>query len=64
VPTEQESRILEGYEKRRVKRASPVAFLSLSAYLVSERKLGIFSKVKEGENYNHRNTFSISRIII
>jgi hypothetical protein len=31
---------------------------------VSERKLGIFSKVKEGENYNHRNTLSISRIII
>jgi len=25
-------------------------------YLVSERKLGIFSKIKEGENYNHRNT--------
>jgi len=23
---------------------------------VSERKLGIFSKIKEGENYNHRNT--------
>jgi len=24
--------------------------------VVSERKLGIFSKIKEGENYNHRNT--------
>ncbi len=24
--------------------------------LVSERKLGIFFKIKEGENYNHRNT--------
>ena len=24
----------------------------------------IFSKIKEGENYNHRNTLSISRIII
>jgi hypothetical protein len=24
--------------------------------LVSERKLGIFSKIKEGENYNNRNT--------
>jgi hypothetical protein len=24
---------------------------------VSERKLGILSKIKEGENYNHRNTF-------
>jgi len=23
---------------------------------VSERKLGIFSKIKEGENYNHTNT--------
>jgi hypothetical protein len=33
-------------------------------YLVSERKLGIFSKIKEGENYNHRNTSRISRIII
>jgi len=29
---------------------------------VSERKLGIFFKSKEGENYNHRNTCSISRI--
>jgi hypothetical protein len=24
--------------------------------LVSERKLGIFSKIKKGENYNNRNT--------
>jgi hypothetical protein len=42
-------------------------------YSVSERKLGIFSKIKEGNNYNHpstisqtygagRNTLSISRI--
>jgi len=31
-------------------------------YLVSERKPGVFSKIKEGENYNHRNTLSISRI--
>jgi hypothetical protein len=23
------------------------------SYLVSERKLGIFSKIKESENYNH-----------
>ncbi len=36
----------------------------LGSYIVSEQKLGIFSKVKEGENYNHRNTLSISRIII
>ena len=35
-----------------------------STYLVSGRKLGIFSKIKEGENYNHRNTLSISGIII
>jgi len=27
---------------------------------VSERKLGIFSKIKEDENYDHRNTLSIS----
>ena len=44
-------------------------------YLVPERKLGIFSKIKEGENNNHpgmicrtygagRNRLSISRIII
>ena len=33
-------------------------------YLVSDRKLGIFSKIKERENYNHMNTLSISRIII
>jgi hypothetical protein len=25
-------------------------------FLVSERKIGIFSKIKDGENYNHRNT--------
>jgi len=36
----------------------------IKRYVVSERKLGIFSKIKEGENYNHRNTVSISRIII
>jgi hypothetical protein len=29
---------------------------------VSERKLGFFVKIKEGENFNHRNTGSISRI--
>jgi len=31
---------------------------------VSERKPGIFSKIKEGENYNHMKTLSISRVII
>jgi hypothetical protein len=33
-------------------------------YLVSERKLEIFSNIKEGENYNHRNpdAIGISRI--
>ena len=33
-------------------------------YLVSERKLGFFVKVKEDQNFNHRNTFGISRIKI
>jgi hypothetical protein len=33
-------------------------------YLVSERKLRFFVKIKEGENFNHRNTGSISRIKI
>jgi hypothetical protein len=28
-------------------------FSKMISYLVSERKLGIFSKIKEGENYNH-----------
>jgi hypothetical protein len=28
--------------------------LLTTLYLVSERKIGIFSKIKEGENYNHR----------
>jgi len=30
--------------------------------LVSERKLGFFVQIKEGENLNRRNTLSISRI--
>jgi hypothetical protein len=29
---------------------------------VSEGKLGFFIKIKEDENFNHRNTVSISRI--
>ena len=33
-------------------------------YLVPERKLGFFVQIKEGENFNHRNTLSISRIKI
>jgi hypothetical protein len=33
-------------------------------YLVSERKLGFFVQIKEDENFNHRNTLSISRIKI
>jgi hypothetical protein len=32
--------------------------------LVPERKLGFFVKIKENENFNHRNTDSISRIKI
>jgi len=31
---------------------------------VPERKLGFFVQIKEGENFNHRNTLSISRIKI
>ena len=33
-------------------------------YIVSERKLGFFVQIKEGENFNRRNTLSISRIKI
>ncbi len=33
-------------------------------YLVSERKLGFFVQIKEDENFNRRNTLSISRIKI
>jgi len=33
-------------------------------YLVPERKLGFFVKIKEDENFNHRHTLSISRIKI
>jgi len=32
--------------------------------IVFERKLGFFVKIKEDQNFNHRNTFSISRIKI
>ena len=32
--------------------------------LIIDMILGIFSKIKEGENYNHMNTLSILRIII
>jgi hypothetical protein len=35
-----------------------------ASYLVPERKLGFFVKIKEDENFNHRNTGSISRIKI
>ena len=31
---------------------------------MSERKLGFFVQIKEGENFNRRNTLSISRIRI
>jgi hypothetical protein len=31
-------------------------------YIVPERKLGFFVEIKEDENFNHRNTGSISRI--
>ena len=32
--------------------------------IVSERKLGFFVQIKEDENFNRRNTLSISRIKI
>ena len=35
-----------------------------SQYLVPERKLGFLVQIKEDENFNHRNTLSISRIKI
>ena len=34
------------------------------SYLVSERKLGFFVQIKEDEDFNRRNTLSISRIKI
>jgi len=34
------------------------------AYIVAERKPGFLVKIKKGENFNHRNTGSISKIII
>ena len=38
----------------------------LEQYLIEEvvSKCSILFKIKEGENFNHRNTLSISRIII
>jgi hypothetical protein len=33
-------------------------------YLAPERKIGFFVKIKEDENFNHRNTGRISRIKI
>ena len=35
-----------------------------TVYLVPQRKLGFFVQIKEGENFNRRNTLSISRIKI
>jgi hypothetical protein len=37
---------------------------SVRVKLVPERKLGFFVKIKEDENFNHRNTDRISRIEI
>jgi len=34
------------------------------SYLVSERKLGFFVQIKEGDDFSRRNTLSISRIKI
>ena len=39
-----------------------IIFTLIFLYVVSERKLGFFVKVKEDQNFNHRNTFGISRI--
>ena len=44
-------------------RPRPLAAM-LYRYLVPERKLGFFVKIKEDENFNHSNTDSISRIKI
>ena len=38
--------------------------MSRFIYLVSERKLGFFVKVKKDQNFNRRNTLSILRIKI
>ena len=43
---------------------SAMALHRIKYYLVPERKLGFFVKIKEDENFNHRNTGSISRIKI
>jgi len=40
------------------------ARFSFIHYLVAERKPGFFVKVKDGENFNRRNTWRISRIKI
>jgi hypothetical protein len=37
-------------------------FRGVCLYLVPERKLGFFVKIKEDKNFNHRHTLSISRI--
>jgi len=40
-----------------------ISFLNfICNYLVSERKLGFFVKIKEDQNFNRRNTLSILRI--
>ena len=41
-----------------------VGLFTKLSYLMPERKLGFFVKIKEDENFNHRNTGSISRIKI
>ena len=46
------------------RKKSTCAIRLISGYLVSERKLGFFVQIKEGENFNRRNTLSISRIKI
>jgi hypothetical protein len=55
--------------RRAVNRSSLFAVVEVlqcseNPYLVPERKLGFFVKIKEDENFNHRNTGSISRIKI
>ena len=42
----------------------PYLGATLAIYLVPERKLGFFVQIKKGENFNRRNTMSISRIKI
>jgi hypothetical protein len=62
-----------GPEYRKVFRERQILLLKLflrdlfadeNLWVVSERKLGFFVKIKEDQNFNRRNTFGILRIKI